>query len=813
MLKRRLVKRGQQKHPKQGCHRVSTNHSDPVSDASTDHGLLNIAWRRDNIVLVERHGDKVIVRERRAEYSSFIRSSVDQAKQRIIRDHPAVVGMKQEGKWTRIMWRSAQDREELCQALHCDGIQTFEGDVNPVRRYMTDNDVVHVMPRLAFLDIETDSRVAPRLAAEGNARILCWAVVGADGRKRVGVLEENTDVAERKLLQRLFTVLEEYDQVAAWNGDAFDFAVIRERTKRRQVRVNFDRWLWLDQMDLFIRMNMMAAESGDEKQSYALQAIATALLGEGKDDFDSSKTWEAWLAGGEERQRLVRYCVKDTDLLRRIEEQNGYIGLLQTLAETCNVFADSRGMNPTIQAEGFLLKLGAEEDYRFPSNFKRGSSVPFKGAYVMEPRCSGITKNVHVGDFASLYPSIIVTWNMSPETLVVGKERDDLELVHAEGAAPIEDSYSRAPLTGQWFRTDHEGILAHAVIEVMRLRKFWNDEKAKHPPGSPAWVAANRKSTAYKIAANSFYGVVGSPLSRFFNREVAESVTQAGAWLILETIKAAEHRGMTAIYGDTDSLFIAGCTRTEFEVFVAWCNEDLYPVLLKELGCKENLIKLAYEKEFERIIFTSKKRYCGRYVHFKGTLADETSKPEVKGLEYKRGDSIRIARRFQEQVVDLLVGMKNGGHEDPVTFIEVVERWQRYVLEAEIELEEILVSKRLNKKLGEYSRKRKKDGTWAKQLPHIELARTMYEQGYDVSEGTKISYFVFDASAKGDVEYRHESAWDGMFDRFEVWEKFAWPPTKRLLEAAFPTVAWDKRFGKVRPKAGRTKHVATPITR
>jgi DNA polymerase elongation subunit (family B) len=94
------------------------------------------------------------------------------------------------------------------------------------------------MPRLAVLDIETDSRVAPRLAAEGNARILCWAVVGADGRKRVGVLEENTDVAERQLLQRLFAVLEEYDQVAAWNGDAFDFPAIRERAKRRQVRVN-----------------------------------------------------------------------------------------------------------------------------------------------------------------------------------------------------------------------------------------------------------------------------------------------------------------------------------------------------------------------------------------------------------------------------------------------------------------------------------------------------------------------------------------------------------------------------------------------
>jgi DNA polymerase elongation subunit (family B) len=1051
-MRRRLATGGQKERQVQddGNTIDLPNQTTIAPDVPPARGLLNVAQNKGNIVIVERNGDEVIVRERAAEFSCFIRNDIDDDTKRKIRNHKSVKGMLEEGNWIRILWRDSYEREELCKKLEADGVRTYEGDVGAVRRFLTDNKIPHVVPRLCYLDIETDSRVPVRLAAEGKARILCWTVIGFDDKVTVGVLDEDTDVSERALLQRLIKTLERYDQIASWNGDNFDFPATKARCIQRRIATNFDRWLWLDQMALFIKMNTMAAESGEEKASYSLQAISTALLGVGKDDFDASKTFDAWVAGGEERQKLVRYNVTDVRRQKQIEEKTGYIALLQTLAETTNVFADSRGMNPTIQAEGFLLKLGAQKDYRFPSNFVRGYADKFKGAYVMEPKGSGIIKNVHVGDFASLYPSIIVTWNMSPETLIDG---EDLERADALGVP-----YCRAPITGTCFLTDGEGILPHAVKEVMRLRKYWNDLKSTFPPGSDEWVSANRKATAYKIAANSFYGVVGSPMSRFFSRDVAEAVTQVGAWLIQETMREAEDRTMMSIYGDTDSLFIANCTRTQFEVFVEWCNHDFYPVKLKECGCTENLIKLAYEKEFERLIFISAKKYCnppeapiwmgdmtfkplgdvkvgdevigweegttavrselikstvvaihkhvapivkvtmrsgrvirctsdhrwktgtcrttskfvtpkvgrelafvvedpgscpsslireaswlggifdgegslcssgrgqimiaqspshnpqvcsmieqtldklgfeysvsnqngcnryalkagsavnskttklkflrwckpvkgpalepailktrfsekdeivkieadgvgevigmttttgnyvawgyaskncGRYIHYKGTMADASSKPEVKGLEYKRGDSIRIARNFQAEVIDLLVGMENGGHEDTETFDEVVARWQTTVLDGALTIEDISMAKRLNKPLKDYSRKRKKDGSWAKQLPHIELARKMIERGEDVREGTKVTYFVYDATHKGDVEYRLKEEWDGTFDRYEVWEKLTWPPTQRLLTAAFPGHPWDDQYGSVRPKAVRAPRAtkATP---
>lgn len=756
--------------------------------------VLNVVIDGSQLLITERCKDGGIrIRQESAQHVCFVRKD-DVTKEFLsaVNADRRVREVSDVGDFYRLRWRDRWVCKDLCKALHKKGVKTYEGDVNPIRRWMTDKRPKLGVPRICYLDIETDSRVS--FSNKESARILCWAVVGSDGSKKVGVLKDDTDRAEKALLSRLLAVLEGYDLICAWNGDRFDFPVIESRIKNLRLPFVRSRWLWLDQMELFKKNNSMSAESGAEKQSFKLDNIASSLLGEGKDDFDASRTWEAWDAGGDERRRMVRYCVKDTDLLRRIEDKVGHIALLQTLTELCNVFTDSRGMQPTVQAEGFLLMLAADQGIRFPTQFidKKNASEKYKGAYVMEPQVNGITKNVHVADFASLYPSIMITWNMSPETLVKG-DHDSL----------MGDGYAYSPLTDRYFSNESEGILPHAVKLVMKMRKVWSKKQASFPPGTHDWVDAGRRSSAYKIAANSFYGVIGSPMSRFFSRDVAESTTQCGKWLIQETIKEAQDRGMFAVYGDTDSVFVAGASREEFEEFVEFCNEHLYPKKLKSLGCSDNRISLAYEKEFERIVFTSAKRYAGRYVHYKGAMATEDSKPEVKGLEYKRGDTIRLTRDMQAECVDLLVGMVNGGNEDVATFEAVLHRWQSKILFEPLTIEEVVITKGLGKPLNEYVRRKKKDGTFARQLPHIELARLMQANGEDVSEGTKISYFIFDAVAKGGKEYRTVDEWDGSVDRYELWDNIVYPPTMRLLAAAFPEHDWKKGWARTRPKKPR----------
>lgn len=709
-----------------------------------------------------------------------------------------VRSFQKEGPWLRvgfsdglirdevIFGRRGSDSEKTC--LTARQIPTFEGDVSPVRRLLTDRGATIQRPRRTFFDLETDSRVP--FSRKEDMRILSWAIVAPDGRKWSDVLKEDGDGAERDLLGRFWEVMEEFDQFLAWNGDNFDFPVLKARVDRSTLRLDYDRWLYLDHLALFKRMNMHSAESGDEKQSMKLNSIAQALLGEGKHDFDASKTYEKWAAGGKDREELLAYNEQDTDLLRKIEDKTGFAALFDTLADACRIFPESGGLHPTKQMDGFMLRIGLDRGVHFPTKRYREVTEQFEGAFVMEPKAKGIARDVHVCDFASLYPSIILTLNMSPET------KQDIPI-----NGPIPDGFCRAPVTRQGFRGDVDGILCFALRELLRLRKFWNEKKVGLPPGTPEWYEADRRSTAYKVAANSFYGVVGSPFSRFFDKRIAESVTSTGQWLIKRTIEEAERLGMYVIYGDTDSVFVTNATRTQFEEFVRWCNAELYPKIIAELGCKENHIKLAYEKQFVRIVFTGAKRYAGMYAHYKGKASTKDSKPEIKGLEFKRGDTALLARQLQEKIIDRMIV---GADERIDTFRCLIDETLQRVLNDTLPIEEVSISKAVTKKLKEYVPKKKKDNTDAEVPVHVRVAKVLEARGQEVGEGTRISYVVTDGDGGINVAIPADD-YRGDFDRYYLWEKLVYPPAQRVLQCAFPDVDWVAGYERVRPPRPRLR--------
>jgi DNA polymerase elongation subunit (family B) len=748
-----------------------------------------------------------------------------------------------EDEWLRFAFATPDARRTLCfresqrdwatgnvvqNPLLAAGVKHFEADVDPLRRFFTDTGAKVQRPRRAYIDLETDSRLPFR--EKLKMRVLCWAMTDDRLRTSCDVLDEWSDEAERYLLERFWEELGAYDQVCAWNGgepfedgDGFDFPVLIARSERVGVRnVDARRWLFTDQMVAFRRMNMHAAESGEEKRSMKLQNVAMATIDEGKQDFDAGKTYEAWAAGGARRRELVAYCVQDTELLPKIEKKTGYLDLFSTICEVCRLFPTTQSLNPTQQMDGFLLRLARERGQHLPSRAYHGGDAPqeqFKGAFVMKPKtldptyraregmANGIARDVHVADFASLYPSIMVSWNMSPDTKV-----------SAPVNGPIPPGTARCPKTGTSFSTTTVGLLALAIMELLRLRKHYSDLQASLPPGTPEWYDAMRRSMAYKVAANSFYGVLGNMYSRYFDRAIAEGVTQNGVWLIEQTIAAAEERGWKVVYGDTDSIFCTGCTKEQFAEFVAWCNKDLYPRIVAAQGCATNTIKLAYEKAFDRLVFTAGKRYIGSYSHYKGKPATAASKPEVKGLEYKRGDASLMAADLQRTVVDMILS----GREDLEPYHRLLSETRQRILEDDIPLEEIVVSKSLQKSLGKwdkgagawketgesYKQKLKNDGSPAALPPHVTVARILAARGQDVREGTRVDYVVVDADHPEPAR-RVIPAEDfaGEFDRHHVWESTVFPATWRLLEAAFPAAeahwkAWS-RSRPVKQRAGR----------
>ena len=798
----------------------------------TPKEYVNAIWTGDKVALLWREPDgRLSKREVPAEYACHLRlSDWNDELERNARSSRAIKGFAIEGSWVRLKWASRELCREFCGPrgfFEQKGIPTFEADLHPVRRYFVEHPEIKIQrPLRGYLDLETDSRVP--FTAKEEARILCWGFRNHDTGERVqGVLEEDTDAAECRLIEDLWDELASVDQIAAWSGGVkgsgiFDFEVLFARTRRYNIRVYPPRWLWISHLEAFAKLNMSASGSGEEKQSMALGRVAEGLGLEGKDDFDAGHTWEAWLAGGDELARMCAYNMRDVDLMAEIESKTGYLDLLYSVCSSCGTFPDQRGMNGTAYVECFLLRLAQGRDLHFRSHWGMPEDhEKYEGAFVLKPVKLGILRGVHVCDFAGLYPSIIESWNMSPETIVAELKRETQAarpsyLAHVPVVdKPLPPNHARAPNTGVVFNLAVVGLLSLAVTELKRQRAHYSNLQKTFPPGTPAWIEAGRMSAGFKICVNTFYGVAGSPFSRFFEVEVAESVSTTGAWLIKRVIKAAEDRGMKVISGDTDSAFVVGVSEATFRAFVDELNEVLIPAWLVEVGVQRNEISMAYEKEFDVLIYSVAKKYAGRYAHYKGKAATADSKPEIKGFEYKRGDAVRLARHMQLEVVEKLLCLDETPCpvELPYTaadFVVMVERWRDRVLLEPLEPRDYVMAKKLGKSVKGYKQKEKKDGTLMTRPVHVEVAAKMQAQGLNVSEGTRIEYVVTDGSATPQQAVAFRDFKPGTEDRHYLWETLIWPATERVLAACFPQEKWE-RFNKTRPPKARKPRIGKQV--
>lgn len=780
-------------------------------------GVVNAWWDGDAVFVAERVGEVVQLKSHAAEHSCFVRHA-DLSRQLLkqLRDSGYVTRLSQEGEYVRICWLDRGAVARGCEWLEQEAkVKTFEGGISPVRRWCVDHEVWPVKPRACYLDIENDSDVP--FAEKERARIFCVGVEDAEtGAQRIFTLSDDDDAAERKMLAQLCEYLAGYDQVAIWNGDRFDAPAIKGRLKGLRM---FDqlrelkRILFVDYMVIFKRMHV--AESGDEKASMSLDNVCREVLGIGKVDFDASKTREAFDAGGTRRAEMFKYCLHDVHLMAMLEKRKGYLALHWSICEAMGVFPDTRGARPAGQVESFMLRMGREEGHKFPTRIAHEDAVDreedqFRGAHVMAPPDkAGILKGVHVVDFSSLYPTIIITFNMSPETI---REKPELEDPNFGRPAylpkiPLKQvvlerpqECCEAPITGHWFDTTTIGLLPRAVQRLLDLRKKWSAKMASLPPGTPEWFDAYLRSQAYKVAANACFGVAGNKHSLIYDVRVAESIAQGGVWLIKHTLDAARKRGWNPLYADTDSGFIAGVSNEEFAAFRDWCNAELFPPLVAAQGCRVNRISIAYEKKFRRLVFSGKKRYVGAYEHYKGEAATAESKPEVKGLEYKRGDSTRTCRQMQRELIDLMM-VKDC--DDVTEYVALVERWRGHILNDELERDEFVLSQSLSRSLKDYARNTKKDGTLSEGSAHLAVARVLEKRGRDVGIGTRIDYVVTDASESPMKAIPLED-FKGDFDRHYLWESRVWPATERVLEHAFPAHDWSA-YDKTRPPKPRGK--------
>ena len=364
--------------------------------------------------------------------------------------------------------------------------------------------------------------------------------------------------SEKEMIEEFVNIIKQnnIDIIVGYNSDNFDFPYLKDRAKILGVDLD----IGMDESDVkFIRRGYSNAASFKglihvdlylvmrrymTLDRYTLERVYYELFGEEKIDVPGERIWEFWDGGGEELDNLFDYSLDDVVSTLKIAEQTLPLNLELTRIIGQPLFDVSR-MATGQQAEWFLVKQAYFDDEVVPnkqgSNFAdRASAEDNEGGYVREPE-KGLHENLVQFDFRSLYPSIIISKNISPDVMELG----DVE---------NEDEYHIAPEHGIKFKKSPQGFIPSVIDKILQER-FRIKRQMKESTDPQEKIALDVQQQAIKRLANTMYGIYGFPRFRWYSFECAKAITSWGRQYIKSSIKKAEEYGFYAIYADTDGFY------------------------------------------------------------------------------------------------------------------------------------------------------------------------------------------------------------------------------------------------------------------
>ncbi len=365
-------------------------------------------------------------------------------------------------------------------------------------------------------------------------------------------------------------------------------------------------------------------------ESFALDYMAEKLLGRKKlisTTTGNDKLLEIRRQYREDPVALAEYNLEDCRLVADIFDKTDLLNFSIQRAHMTGLAIDRQGGSSAAFDNLYLPRLH-RHGYVAPDIGSQQNTQHSPGGYVMDSE-PGLYENVLVLDFKSLYPSIIRTFKIDPLGLAA----------HTELENDIPGF-----LDAEFSRDKH--ILPDIVTQL------WQDrDMAKKENNQPL-------SQAIKIIMNSFYGVLGSSGCRFFNPQLASSITLRGHQIIQKSKEIIEKQGYPVIYGDTDSVFVLlGEKQSEDDCQVigkklqdtlnSWWTQHL-----KEEFQIESHLEIEFETHYLRFLMPtirgaekgSKKRYAGMI------NKDGNNEMIFKGLETVRTDWTPLAREFQQEL-------------------------------------------------------------------------------------------------------------------------------------------------------------------
>ena len=625
-----------------------------------------------------------------------------------------------------------------------DGVNGFGvyGDIDPQYQFIADKygseeDVPYdpSLIRVLSIDIEVESEDGFASVDDPRERVNAITMIQGNEVHALGLGEFSVEGVichsfddEASLLRRFLDLWEELDCdiVTGWNAQLYDIPYLHGRISRvlgpkavkrlspwgeirsRKV-VAMDRENQvhdlagisvLDYYDLYRKFTFVTRES------YKLQHIAMIELGEGKIDYSDVGTLSDLYK--QDFQRFMEYNIKDSRLILQLEDKLRLIELAQALAYSArtnldDVFSQVRMWDSIIYHYLRSKRIAVPPK---PSVEKREQ---FAGAYVKEPIPS-LYEWVASFDLDSLYPHLIMQYNLSPETIVEERIPD----LTADTLLADPDQFSHALArawtldlsvagNGTMYRKDIHGFLPELMDTMYKQRKEYKrlsvDAKAwlkkNSDNASPEEILAKKKEVSKyhnfqlvrKVQLNSAFGAMGNQYFRYYDLRIAEAITWSGK-LSIRWIEQKLNQFLNKTCGtdgddyviasDTDSVYLhlaplveKAVGRTSVQETVRFldraCNEVILPRISKwyeelagTMNAYANRMSMKRENIAVRGVWSAKKRYC-LAVHM-GEDDVYMDDPDIKvtGLEVVRSSTPQIVRSSLHQAIRLILTSDEG---------------------------------------------------------------------------------------------------------------------------------------------------------
>lgn len=527
---------------------------------------------------------------------------------------------------------------------------------------------------------------------------------------KMGDFEEIIHGEEREIISRFVKIIRELDPdiIVGYNQDGFDWPYLKKRAEKLSVRLSVGRdgseltfrggkpkitgRLNVDLYDIAMRLDVKVKK---------LENVAE-FLGRKVEiaDIEAKDISRKWSSG--DYESVFRYSKQDILNTYFIAEE--LLPMHYELSKMIRVPVDDvTRMGRGRQVDWLLLSEAYSLDELAPN--PREIEESYEGAFVLEPE-RGLHENVYCLDFASMYPSIMIAYNISPDTYVAGK---------------CEDCFT-SPEVGHKFRKKPDGFFKRILLDLIGRRREIKEKMKSLDRDSLEYRLLDIKQQTLKVLTNSFYGYTGWSGARWYCRQCAEATTAWGRHFIKKSAEIARSLGFEVLYGDTDSIFVKkNVPPEELEKSV----EELISRIMQELP-----VTIEVDEVYTAIFFVEKKRYAG---------LTSDGRIIVKGLEVRRGDWCELAKEVQRKVIEIILKDK-----DPEKALKYVREVIARIRAGEFSLDKFVIYKGLSKKLSKYE----------SMQAHVKAVLKAQEFGFVYPVGTKIGYVIVEGSGNiGDRAY------------------------------------------------------------